>query len=511
VKNLYFLLIFTFQLFLYTDACSQYSILWQRCVGGSDADELLSSVQSFDGGIVLAGETNSMDFDVTGNHGLYDVLVVKLDSLGNLVWQKCYGGTNHDGAWSIIQSLDSGYIITGYSNSIDGDVTGMHGVGDLWMIEIDGNGNLLRQKCFGGSELDGGSFVQITSDHGFIVIGDTQSQDGDVTINTIPGVFHLWLLKLDSAWNIQWQSGFWIHTPAFDNGNFRVEELPTGEYIVGYGGYSNYGFAKFDSMGNLITQRNYGGSDWDAFYEFEKTIDSNFIFVGYARSTDGDVYANHSVANDIWIIKLDSSGNFRKQKCLGGTADDAGYLIDKSSGTNYFVVGTTQSNDGDLSGLTGYGGSDYWLMEIDSNFNIQWQQRFGGGGNDIPTSMFKTANGDYYISGFTYSNNGNVSGNHGLDDFWIMKLRPTTSSISSMKTEPISIAPNPFTDFISISVPNGEANAQVTLTKPTGEVLFNQRHNLMELIDFSYLPQGLYYLTYRSHNANFTKRIIKLE
>src|SRR5260221_2630708 len=92
---------------LFADA---QTIQWQKCLGGSSAQDASSIIQTRDGGYAVAGETYSNDGDVSGNHGDYDAWVVKLDNSGNVQWQKCYGGSNHDDARSIIQTFEGGYI-----------------------------------------------------------------------------------------------------------------------------------------------------------------------------------------------------------------------------------------------------------------------------------------------------------------------------------------------------------------------------------------------------------------
>src|SRR5205809_153959 len=103
------------------------AILWQKCLGGSGNDNANSIRQTTDGGYVVAGSSGSVDGNVTGNHGGgADAWVVKMDSAGNLVWQKCYGGTGGDGATAIDQTSDGGYVVAGTTSSNDGDVSGWH-------------------------------------------------------------------------------------------------------------------------------------------------------------------------------------------------------------------------------------------------------------------------------------------------------------------------------------------------------------------------------------------------
>jgi len=169
-------------------------IEWQRALGGSNLDTTYSIQQTSDGGYIVAGYTESNDGDVSGNHGYYDFWVVKLDGNGNIQWQKCLGGSTHDAPFSIQQTSDGGYIVAGCTYSNDGDVSGNHGKDDFWVVKLDSDGNIQWQKALGGSSNDWAHSVQQTSDGGYIVAGDTYSNDGDVSGYHRDGDF--WVVKL---------------------------------------------------------------------------------------------------------------------------------------------------------------------------------------------------------------------------------------------------------------------------------------------------------------------------
>ncbi len=156
-------------------------ISWQKCFGGSKSEEAKSIQQTSDGGYIVAGYSASTNGAVTENHGDSDYWVVKLNSTGNISWQKSFGGSYHDEARSIQQTSDGGYIVAGYSESTDGDVTGNHGDSDYWVVKLNSTGNILWQKSLGGSDDDEANSIQQTSDGGYIVAGYSQSTDGDVT------------------------------------------------------------------------------------------------------------------------------------------------------------------------------------------------------------------------------------------------------------------------------------------------------------------------------------------
>ena len=126
-----------------TNDTGDFYISWQKCLGGSNGEGAYSIQQTSDGGYIVAGNTFSNDGDVTGYHGGDEYWVVKLDSNGNIKWQKCLGGSGNDYAYSIQQTSDGGYIVAGYTTSNDGDVTGFHDgyefATDYWVVKLDAN------------------------------------------------------------------------------------------------------------------------------------------------------------------------------------------------------------------------------------------------------------------------------------------------------------------------------------------------------------------------------------
>ena len=132
------------------------SIEWQKCLGGNHADEANSIQQTIEGGFIVAGMSFSNNGNVSGHHGSLaypDYWIVKLNSSGTIQWQKSLGGSDYDYSTSIQRTTDGGYIVGGISPSNDGDVSGNHGGlgGDYWVVKLDSSGNIQWQKCLGGS------------------------------------------------------------------------------------------------------------------------------------------------------------------------------------------------------------------------------------------------------------------------------------------------------------------------------------------------------------------------
>ena len=179
---------------------------WRGYYGGTNNDRAHSVVRSDDGGYVMAGFTESDDFDINNSRGSYDFWAVKIDDDGDLVWQGSFGGTGIERAQDIAKTNDGGYVITGSTFSNDVDVSQNHGASDIWLIKIDGNGNKIWDKSYGGSQFEDAQSVTLSKDGGFIIVGNSKSADMDSNFNA--GENDIWVLKTDKEGNMIWQKSF---------------------------------------------------------------------------------------------------------------------------------------------------------------------------------------------------------------------------------------------------------------------------------------------------------------
>ena len=371
-----YLLLLSFLFIIHTLTIAQTSLIqWQSNYGGTGDDEAYSIQPTHDGGYIVAGSSTSMDGEVTGHNYSStkpeDFWVIKIDACGNLQWQKSLGGTGKDIAYSVIQTSDKYYLVAGFTNSTDGDITVYHGgASDYWVVKLDTLGNIIWQKTFGGLGEDGAQSIKETTNGNYVVAG-WSSSNGD-TLGDHD--FDYWVVKLDTAGNVKWQ-------------------------------------------------KLYGGSGDDTPYSIATTNDGGYVVAGYSQSNDGDVTGHHGAlnANDYWVIKIDSLGVLQWQKSIGGSARDNANDVIQTNDKGYMVAGFANSNNGDVS--SNYGGTDYWLVKLDSVGNIKWQKNYGGTSNDQATAIRQLANGNYILAGVSYSNDKDVTGNHGgVGDYWVVYL-----------------------------------------------------------------------------------------
>lgn len=496
MKKLLYLLFFTLSHFgLYAQAPS---IEWQKTYGGSSNEEIFDIEPTIDGGYITAGYTSSSNGDVTINHGSNDMWIIKSDNSGNIQWQKTFGGSDIDRGTKIQQTTDGGYIVIGYTLSADGDLTNNHGEHDLWIVKLDTSGNIQWQKTYGGSGSDEGVDIQQTNDGGYIAIGATSSIDGDITINY--GQRDMWIIKLDNSGNIQWQK---TYGNTYNDDGTQIRQLSDGNYVVS-GNYnfsstdtSDFWILKLNTSGAIVWQKTYGGSSREYPYEIQITNDGGYILVGYTQSTDGDVTGNHGLG-DVWMTKLNPSGDMLWQKTFGGTSSDYGEAITQTLDGGYIISGSAQSPDGDVTG--NHGSADFWVIKTDASGNIQWQKTLGGNSFDIARTIIQISNDTYIVAGATFSFNGDVTENKGLNDAWIVKLK--TEQLSTQENNiksTISLYPNPAKDFIYLN--NLPAGTTIYITEMSGRKLLTKKSTDKKIdINISKFINGVYMIQIE-HNS----------
>jgi len=489
------------------------TIEWQKSLGGTFDDYGKSIQQTTDGGYIVAGYSYSTDGDVTGNHGGWDYWVVKLSSTSTINWQKSLGGTGNDDANSIQQTTDGGYIVTGTSNSSNGDVTGNHGGKDYWVVKLDSTGTIIWQNSLGGTGDDEATSIQQATDGGYIVAGYSNSTDGDVTGNH--GSWDYWVVKLDSIGTITWQKTF--GGSGIDYGN-SIQQTIDGGYIVagsststdgnvtGNHGGSDCWIIKLDSIGTITWQKTFGGSGRDGATSTQQTTDGGYIVTGYSNSTNGDLTSNQG-NEDYWVIKLDSSGAITWQKSLGGSGLDGGLSTQQTTDGEYVVAGYSWSNDGDVIG--NHGGYDYWVVKLSSTGIITWKKSLGGSGLDIGHSIQQTTDGGYVVTGGSTSTDGDVTGNHGVYDYWVVKLSPSVGVNEITEFNEFNVYPNPTSSQITLKVNTNLVGAVYTIYDNMGKSLMsgeiNAEHTVIELNNLS---NGIY-LFKVGGNSQQTFKVIK--
>jgi hypothetical protein len=496
-----FLLLFS--LFGVFKGVAQPTIEWQRSYGGTQYEEAKSIQQTNDGGYIVAGYSRSIDLDITDNHGAYDFWVLKLSSLGEPEWKKSYGGTNNEWANAVKQTTDGGYIMAGFSQSNNGDVSGNHGDSDFWVVKLNQTCTIQWQKSLGGSEGDEARDIQQTRDGGYIVVGLAYSSDGDLTSNQ--GATDFWVVKLDSLGDITWQKS--LGGSFIDDAN-AVKQTPDGGYIIvgqsgsndgdvsGLNGGTDVWVVKLNHEGTLEWQRMLGGTGLDRAHDVGLTDDGGFILTGNAGWGDGDI-SHHNGGSDLWMVKLDFLGKIIWEKSLGGSSEDFATSIQQTSDGGFIAAGSTESTDGDVSNNDG--GVDMWVVKLDKVGDLQWEKAIGGTMADRARCIQQTADGSFIIAGRSTSSNGDATYNRGLPDYWVVKLSPetTSSTLSPFAHNPLELYPNPASQSITVQIPGDldETRLSVRITDLLGREIVQRACNNGESLDLAQLPNGMFLLS----------------
>lgn len=488
-------------------------INWEKSYGGSGFDSPNFSnclIKTSDNGYIISGFTESSNDDLTGNNVAgRDVWVVKTNSTGDLQWQKNYGGFGHDQSSSIIQTSDGGYVLAGSSNLNDGDVTQNYGMTDFWVIKINSLGDLQWQKSFGGSADEAAYDIKQTSDGGYIVVGYTASVGtGNVTTNN--GGNDFWVLKLNSLGNLQWQKALGgtgndraMSVSLTTDGGYIVAGVTTsndGDVTGNHGGEDCW-VVKLNSTGNIQWQKTYGGSLRDIASFIIQTLDGGYVLAGATKSNNGDVSGNHGDF-DCWIVKVNAIGTIQWQKTIGGTDIDVSHKIVQTLDGGYLITAATSSINGNVT--ENHGDFDCWIIKVSSSGVLQWQKSIGGSSSDEAFCTLELSSGEYIMAGNTYSNNGNITENNGDSDFWLVRLSSNSLDTASFDTNKVSIYPNPASDFIYIKSNNDDIKYfEYSIIDLTGRTILND-YIVNNEISIETLSSGNYILQLKSEQGIIT-------
>jgi hypothetical protein len=387
-------------------------------------------VPTFDGGYVVAGSTESF------GAGYMDVWVLKLDGQGNVQWQKTYGGPNWDEAHAIAPTFDGGYVVAGSTASFGA------GYEDVWVLKLDGRGNVWWQKTYGGPYWDEAQAIVPTWDGGYVVAGNTFGA----------GSMDVWVLKLDGQGNVQWQKTYggpnwdeaWAIVPTFDWG-----------YVVAGKTAGRVWVLKLDGQGNVQWQKASSLGWYGEARAIAPTFDGGYIVAGRVLIPRLYYY-------DAWVLKLDRQGNVQWQKAYGGPRDDWASAIVPTSDGGYVMAGSTAS-------FARFYDYDAWVLKLDRQGNVQWQKTYGGTSTDVANAIVPTFDGGYVVAGWSFGAGGS--------DVWVLKLeadgsirgcppdlvRDSTASVTSTTVSLVNSSA--VVQTCSVSVRTSSATVRISTAK----------------------------------------------
>jgi len=323
------------------------AIGWTKTFGGAYNDYGYSVQQTSDGGYII-----------TGTKGFWStsyVYLIKTNVNGDTTWTKIFGGTGSDSGYSVQQTSDGGYIIAGYNGYSY----------SVYLIKTDANGNQVWTKT--NRAFSYGYSVQQTSDGGYIITGEWLYP-------------YVYLIKTNANGDTIWAKTYGRTC------GYSVQQTSDGGYIITGNRYGGVYLIKTNANGDTIWTKTFGGTGNG--YSVRQTSDGGYIIAGYTSSFGAGGY-------DVYLIKTNANGDTIWTKTFGGTGNDCGYSVQQTLDGGYIIAGYTSS--------FGAGGYDVYLIKTDANGNAVWTKTFGGNDNDYGRSVQQTSDGGYIITGYTAS------------------------------------------------------------------------------------------------------------
>ncbi|MDC1236157.1 hypothetical protein N8Z50_03045 [Flavobacteriaceae bacterium] len=330
--------------------------------GGSEEDSVHSIITTSDGGYAMIGNTQSTDGDFSfKERGGSDFFVMKFNAVSTLQWVKTYGGSKDDRGYDIVELNTGGYALIGYSQSDDGDASLNLGQHDNWLLRIDAEGELLWEKSFGF----------LGHDHAYNIVA---TQDGGLFFNGFLDV---------SASNGAGQDGKQMH--------FNQRH-----------GAGEFWCHKVDKNGDLVWRSYFGGSSNDRSYDAIETSNGDFVLVGASESQDVDI-SDPRGSYDAWIIKLNAAGDLLWERSFGGSGYDSAKAIIENRNGDYVILGQTYSADGDIENA--FGSSDIFIAFFSKEGVLKSNKNIGGEGFETANAILERSNGTLVLVGHQAPNN----------------------------------------------------------------------------------------------------------
>ncbi len=375
MKRIFLLAVIMLSVLAFTEINVEYSFAY-----GGEGDDLANDLVLLkDGSILIAGHTTSITGDFGASKGEEDFLVVKIDGSFEVLWSRTFGGSDSDVAEAIAETRDGGFIVVGMTESSDGDVSVSNKLGDFWIIKLSSEGELLWEKTFGGSGQDHAYDVVERASGNLVVAGYTRSVDGDVQGHV-------------------WGEDFWI-----------IELTSTGE---------------------LLNQWTIDGenNNEDLARKLLITDKGEILAVGYTAYKDVGISCNY-VNEQAALAIIDNEGVVSSYKSYGGMYLEDGYDVMISEDT-IVIVGEQDAGVSMFS--SGLGGKDFYVVTVDGNGQEIWAKNYGGTFTDIARVVQPFGNGYFLVAGHTTSQNVDVKDPLGMNDGWIIVIKKNGELVESL-------------------------------------------------------------------------------
>ncbi len=540
---------------------------WAKGIGGTSNDfaysvsvDLLGNVYTtgYFSGIIDSDPSASIN-NLTSN-GNEDVFISKLDASGNFIWGKNIGGASNDEAFSVVTDISGNIFTTGsFQGTVDFDPgigvfnLTASGFSDLFILKLDPLGNFVWAKSISGDMINVGLTIKTDASGNVFTSGyfsgTVDFDPGSSIVNmTSLGNENMFILKLNNSGNFLWVKTMVgnasgqarsialdpvgnIYYTGYFNGTIDFDPGPGIFTLASTLSNTSIFISKLDPAGNFLWASSPTGNYFGFGYAIEVDPAGNIYFTGsFAGTADFDpglgTYNLTSVnGTDIFISKLNSSGNFIWTKQIGGISLDESYALDLDVSGNVYVSGffqdTLDFDPGPLSmKLVTNGGADAYIVKLDASGNFKWVKQLGGPLNDFSYSIFLDQSGSIYTTGYfegTVDFDPNAAvvnlNSAGLTDIYVHKMNPSNVGImESQILADVKLYPNPCQDKLCI---RGQDLANVEFSKMEvvnniGQVVKEADLNYNnETINVADLPNGVYLLNVKSDDSHsISKRFV---
>jgi hypothetical protein len=564
-------------------------ILWEKSYGGKHADYLSDAIPTPDYGFILAGSSVSKKTGTKNedNRGDLDYWVWKMDEKGNQDWQKSIGGSGQDRLISLVLTRDGGYLLAGNSDSSPSPSKGGEKKGrriggvDFWIVKLNAKGGEEWQKTLGGKGQDELSCIVKTRDGGYIIGGSSSSEsspnpskggesspdtgkDTEVIVKTSAyfGNMDYWVIRMDGEGTILWQKSFGgiyndelnsialtddggfllggsSNSPVYSSPNLSEGGGHAGGKQDACIGLDDYWIIKLDKDGEEEWQKVIGGSGDDQLQDVHQTQDGNYLLAGYTNSDTGDdKKSSNEDGTDFWLVKLDKMQTVVWQETynigkvdvltslvenndgsllLGGYAQ--GEVVKKKQLKNGKTLKQVQGKgrDADANSALVKGTGDYVALKINAKGEEVWRREVGSDGLDVLKKVVETRDGGYLMAGTSSpspskgvenKSSGDRSSGIGRQDFWVVKLKDKQKPKEDKKV--IEAFPNPTRQYTNVIVNHEFETGTATVFDIMGRQL--QQFDITDrtvAVDLGNQPEGVYIIEIATNVEKNSVKIVK--
>ncbi len=458
---------------------AQPDSLWSHVYGGEGGERCGEIIQTADCGYVMAGTTSSF------GAGSEDFMLIKTNAEGELLWLRTYGSELSEWCFSLIQTSDGGFAMTGRR------------AGNCWLVRTDEEGDTLWTKTYGGLRQDACNSIIETADGGFALAGSSTSNQN--------ANFNFWLIVTDEEGDSLWSRHYGSYLR--EHCNSLVQTDDGGFALAGFciNDDSNHDFLliKTDIEGDSLWSRTFDRVQMDECNSLVQTYDGGLALAGWSWPVDAD--------DDFWLVKTDNEGDLLWSRTYGGDSGEFCRSIIQVQDGGLVLAGSTNS--------FGAGSNNFWIVKTDEGGDSLWSQTFGCERGESCNSVIQTSDGGFALAGETRSFDD------GAEDIWLVKTAPNPDFIpeTGIVLLPSSLTlsgayPNPFnsTTTVKYNIPYA-SYASLNLYNLSGQLVRTIVSDRITagvhrtILNGSDMASGLYVIQLQSTGRSISRKVLLIK